>query len=381
MHFFNACREKCDGNKKDCDEKDLLAFFIIVLSHYNTKDAMNRIRKYIDVDPLILTISPTHKCTSSCENCCFGCNPQIDYIMDYGTMTKHIDEALDEYTTIQILVLTGGECFLLGDTLVRIIRYATNKGLKTRVVTNGHWANTYESALSRLEPLVNAGLCEINFSTGDEHAKFVSPENIVNAVLASKELGVQTIIISVESPEDAKLSSSYFKNHPILGDFISKKQVGCIDASWISFKQEKEAYRPGLQSLNRRPCDNIFKGLYINPYSQLLSCCGLTVEYNKFLKLGDLEKHCIRDLYEKQFDDLFKLWLFLEGPMVIYEKVMMHQNKAPKSLSHECAYCMELVRDLANINTISEIIQNEMPGLLFNYKIANSKFIIKQKKH
>lgn len=238
---------------------------------------------------------------------------------------------------------------------------------------------TNQLSINRLKPLVNAGLYEINFSTGDEHSKFVSPENIVNAVLASKELGIRTIIISVESPEDAKLSSSYFKSHPILGDFISKKQVGCIDASWISFKQEKETYRLELQSLNRRPCDNIFKGIYINPYSQLLSCCGLTVEYNKFLKLGNLEKHSIRDLYEKQFDDLFKLWLFLEGPMAIYEKVMMYQNKAPKSLGHECAYCMELIRDLTNTNTISEIIQNEMPKLLFNYKIANSKFIIKQK--
>ena len=97
--------------------------------------------------------------------------------MDYDTITKYIDEALDEYPTIQVLVLTGGECFLLGDTLVRIIQYATYKGLKTRVVTNGYWANTYESAFNRLKPLVNAGLYEINFSTGDEHAEFVSPEN------------------------------------------------------------------------------------------------------------------------------------------------------------------------------------------------------------
>lgn len=338
---------------------------------------MNRIREYININPLILTISPTHKCTSSCENCCFGCNPQIDYIMDYHIVTKYIDEAIAEYPTIQILVLTGGECFLLGDDLVRIIHYATCKGLKTRVVTNCYWAKTYQSALNRLKPLVNAGLNEINFSTGDDHAKFVNPENIINAALASNELGIQTIVISVESPEDAGLTSLYFKNHPILGDFITKKQVGCIDASWISFKQEKETYRLGLQSINRRPCDNIFKGIYINPYSQLLSCCGLTVEYNKYLKLGDLNHFKIGELYEKQFDDLFKLWLFLEGPMVIYEKVMKYQNKPPKKLGHECAYCMELIRDQNNVGTISKLIREEIPELLFNYKISNSKFKVK----
>ena len=62
------------------------------------------------------------------------------------------------------------------------------------------------------------------------------------------------------------------------------------------------------------PCENIFKTISINPYSQLLSCCGLTVEYNKFLKLGNLQKNSLKSLYESQFHDLYKIWLYVDGP-------------------------------------------------------------------
>lgn len=338
---------------------------------------MNKTREYLHVAPLILTISPTHRCTSNCENCCFGCNPQIDYIMDYDTVTKYIDAALKDYPTIKVLVLTGGECFLLGKTLVRIVKYGHGKGLMSRVVTNAYWASSYKAAMNHLAPLVEAGLTEINFSTGDEHSKFVKKENIVNAVLAAHHFKLKTILISVESPPNATLTSSYFREHPSLVELFEKNQIECIDASWISFKEDKETFRFGLHSKNRRPCGNIFTGIFINPYSQMLACCGLTVEYNKFLKLGNLNQHSIKELYEKQFDDLFKVWLYTEGPLVIYEKVMKARNLTPRALSHECAYCMELIREPENIETIKNIIQKELPSMLFSYNISKTKFTVK----
>lgn len=44
---------------------------------------MNRIREYINIDPYNNNFFPEHKSTSGCENCCFGCNPQIYYITLY----------------------------------------------------------------------------------------------------------------------------------------------------------------------------------------------------------------------------------------------------------------------------------------------------------
>lgn len=58
-----------------------------------------------------------------------------------------LDEAISDFETIKVLIITGGECFLIGNDLVQIIDYASNKGLATRVVTNGYWANNKKKQL------------------------------------------------------------------------------------------------------------------------------------------------------------------------------------------------------------------------------------------
>ena len=115
--------------------------------------------------------------------------------------------------------------------LNNVIKYGYQKGLSTRVVTNGYWAKYYETAIARLKDLVDVGLTEINFSTGDEHAKYVSINNIINAVLASVHLNIPNIFISVESPQRSAITSSLFKKHPVIGNLIASNRVGCIDAS------------------------------------------------------------------------------------------------------------------------------------------------------
>lgn len=119
---------------------------------------MINIRDIVKISPGLLTIAPTHKCTASCKNCCFGCNPSIEKVLSYKEIVKYIDEAIATYPSIKILVLTGGECFLLQDVLIKTIEYAKSKNLLTRVVTNAYWATTYENAVKRLEPIVRAGL-------------------------------------------------------------------------------------------------------------------------------------------------------------------------------------------------------------------------------
>jgi len=91
-------------------------------------------------------------------------------MMSLSEMKNYLDSSLEYYSSsLKMLVLTGGEPFLLGGSLDDIIEYATKKGLKTRVVTNAFWATSFEKSYDRLTKLWNRGLTEINFSTGDEH--------------------------------------------------------------------------------------------------------------------------------------------------------------------------------------------------------------------
>lgn len=85
-------------------------------------------------------------------------------------MENYVDECMIHYgDSLKVLVLTGGECFLLGNDLNLIIDYASRIGLSVRVVTNGYWAKSPEIAKEKLLELSKCGLKEVNFSTGEDH--------------------------------------------------------------------------------------------------------------------------------------------------------------------------------------------------------------------
>jgi len=323
------------------------------------------LKKILNIKPRFLTIIPTHKCSASCQECCFRCTPRI----------KYIDKSLKTYPSIQVVVITGGECFLLGKQLDKIIKHAASHKIITRVVTNGFWATSYKAAYNRLKSLATAGLVELNLSTGDNHQEFVKFECIVNAIQAAHDVGIKTICVSIETKPNATFTSNIIQNHSELKPLIEKKVLHIINASWMNFRKSPEQSSTLAMHLNhKRPCPNIFTEIVINPYSQLLSCCGLTVEYNKYLKIGNIETNSIKELYEKQFNDLYKFWLFIDGPEFIYEKLMSIRKLPKHTFPHECAYCIEIVKDNENINLLKEIIKTELPNIIFRYKIRNNNF-------
>jgi len=331
------------------------------------------VKELINVEPQMLAISPTHKCSASCENCCFACSPNISHIMDKEVVKSHINNSLSEFPSIKVLVITGGECFMLGDDLTDIIHYANTFNIVTRVVSNAFWATTYEIAFQRLKKLVDVGLTEINFSTGDNHLASVKIENIENAILASVALDINNICISIECHPDSYFSISDLLNNSRLKHLIDVNRIMIMNASWMKFKESSEPLNVNEVPLNvidtKRPCRNLYMGININPYDQLLACCGLTVEYNKYLKLGDLKQNDIKTLYNNQFDDLFKFWLFVDGPEYIYEKVMDKRQIQKKYFPHECAYCIELIKDSDNSKYIKALLIDELPTIIYRCKI------------
>lgn len=323
--------------------------------------------------PLVLTILPTHRCSAACKNCCFGCTPKIKHRMTYDEIIRYMDQAVEFFPSIQVCVFTGGECFLIGDDLDKCVNYATKLGLSTRVVTNGYWANSYETAYNRLQSLIDNGLKEINFSTGDDHQEYVKLDNIANGVRAAIDLGLRLPIhIALESSSSAKFKAKHLDSNECLSKLIEEKKVNILSAAWITFKSE-ELYSKDYDEtqMEFEGCDNLFRTISINPYSQLLACCGLTAEYNKFLKLGNLQKYSIEDLYNAQFEDIYKLWLYTLGPKHIYNTVTKHRGIKSNTFNHNCTYCIEAVKNEENINAIRETLSSQIPAIFFKLESMN----------
>ena len=340
------------------------------------------LKNYVNCAPSVLTIAPTYRCTAACKECWFRCTPQVKQILETDKILQYIDEAVEAFPSLKIMVLTGGECFLVADDIPRMILRAKSHELMSRVVSNGFWATSYEAAIKKLAPLVNAGLTELNISTGDNHQVYVPFENVVNGLRAAYELGIRSMAVSVESPPNAKFTSDIIKNHPFLSSLINKGVLFVIDASWMRFSTEESVYN-GAKSFflenfeTHKPCKYIYDNIVINPYSQMLACCGLTVEYNKYLKLGEIGNgNSISDLYYNQFSDLFKFWLHVDGPAVIYDKVANIRKMEKKIFPHECEYCIELMRDESNHEVMRTLLKTELPGILFRHLIRNASLKI-----
>lgn len=333
------------------------------------------LKALIKSSPKLLTILPTHKCTASCESCCFGCSPRINHKMSFDDMKYHVDQAVETFPTLRVMVISGGECFLLGKDLDRIIAYSSQKGLITRVVTNAFWATTYDIAYSRLLQLKQAGLCELNLSTGKNHQQYVNPNNIVNAATSGARVGFKPIQIAFEKHPDLTKEHEAWQHDEQLSELIADKTVNIVSGPWMNFRKETENLNLSFGDTFIDGADDRCKSLYhyltINPYSQLLACCGLTAEYNPYLKLGSLLCQPLDKLYSSQFEDLYILWLYTHGPKYIYDLLMDKRGLVSKKLYHICAYCIEIIQDEANIALLKKIISENIPSIFYELELIN----------
>jgi MoaA/NifB/PqqE/SkfB family radical SAM enzyme len=329
------------------------------------------------IPPLSISLLTTFECTASCKNCCFGCNPTIKKKMTLREMMKYIDISIKAYSkSIKVLVLTGGEPFLLGQTLPKIIKYATNKGLSVRVVTNGYWARNYRTAFTKLQLLVETGLKEINFSTGDDHLEWVSYDNIVYGCMAAVELGI-TCVVNVESHDKAIFKAEQIKKDERLISYFEKSKknntIFAIGSSiWIKFNMDSDiSYNTLLvNNENRFGCKSLFSTIVINPYAQLIACCGLSSERILPMRLGNVSTNDIASLYNIQFDDFLKIWLFIEGPLSIL-KFIYQKQKIPfgNITGHICDSCAEIFKDTENITTLKNHYQEMTSKILSRYSL------------
>lgn len=334
------------------------------------------------INPTTISLLTTNKCTAACKNCCFNCNSQNNARMTLSEMKQYIDDSLKAYPTIKLLVLTGGECFTLKDDLRTIIRYAKNKNLLVRCVSNGYWATSFKKAYIILKELINEGLTEINLSTGDEHLKWIPYDNIINAIVASAILKL-TIAINVEDRP-----SSIFKSEIIFKDSRIKKykalfnkQIIITNGIWMPFtKSSENELSKGTQNktICTNRCNSLFEAITLNANNKMFACCGLTSHNIPYLYLGDTTKHTIKELYEYPFNDFIKIWLYNEGPKKILEfvtKIDPRYDTIDTRSWHICRLCAFLLNNKDIINIIKENYRQVYTNILlkhtFQQKIVN----------
>lgn len=153
---------------------------------------------------------------------------------------------------------------------------------------------------------------------------------------------------------------------------LNSKEIRVITSSWMSFTKTNNLNGNLSDTLPETPCSNLFDSITINPHGQLLACCGLTVECNKYLKLGDLRYNDLNSLYDAQFEDLYLLWLYTYGPKYMYRRVCEVKGVKPQMFPHPCAYCIELINSKEE-KLIRRLIQEEWSSIICRLEMKKNR--------
>ena len=324
-----------------------------------------------------LTLMLTYRCNAQCAECGTFSSPHDKSEITLETGLSSIDWAKE--CGLNQVVFTGGEPSLRWDDLVTCIRHATSLGMHTRVVSNAQWATSAEKAEKGIRELIDAGLKEINYSTGDEHVRFIPLENIIFAVGAAVNAGMSTALMfelrAKSRVDEADLIARLEKVAP---PELMKEKFNFIRSPWMPIRHDNIAeYQEGIYAnkknvARRTGCESILSNYVVQGSGKIAPCCGLGMRTVPELQIGDAvnrgnDKNPLATAIKEAERDLFLYALHKIGP----EKIVAWAAQKDPSIqwenmyAHRCQACMRIYRDPKVKQVIIDNIQELMAEMLY----------------
>lgn len=310
---------------------------------------------------------PTFRCTAECANCGTSSGPQERTRLDFSSIASAIDEAAAN--GYRVVVFSGGEPTLAGDELLDAIRRAALLGLRVRIVTNGSWATDDRAAVRRTREFVEAGLAEVNFSTGDEHARFVPVERVMRGARAAAVLGLDVLLLvelargravtrsAIEAREDfARIA----RDAPHALVRIEESPWSPLSADAIaSYPDGATADRGNVDS--RGGCENLFETTTVQADGTISPCCGLGIRRLRSLRLGRIGEVALAEADARARADPLLRRIHAEGP----ERLLARAAERDPSISWEGLYahrCQACIRVLTDAKVLASVMRDRPEG-------------------
>lgn len=294
----------------------------------------------------------TYNCTAKCDFC--ECGPKERERLTLAEMTDLIDQGVELGTVMQI-VFSGGEPTLLGDDLFAAIRYATDRRLLTRVVTNGWWGKSPDAAREFVQRLLDAGLSEINISVDDLHQRWIPLDRVKNSFLACYELKLKCLVAHKSSKScviDKALLEETFGvpliDFEVGATYSDEQQLRLFSTgSVVPVGRNEEAADPD----DLRPakwwsnCGSVLKDIIVGAHGNFLPCCGIVTKDLPELTRDDLRSTRLIDAIDRANADAILNWIALEGPAAIADAVKEWDPtiEFPSQYAGICHVCNEVL--------------------------------------
>ena len=333
------------------------------------------------LQPQSLTVLTTSRCTAACRHCNMSSGPDRSDTLSWDQLRDALEQWFVEAPPERV-VFAGGEPTLLGDVLVRAVALCSERGVATRVVTNGWFASSPEAARSVLAPLRAAGLDELNISTDDFHLPWISLQRVRHAYDAAVELDFAAVVIATcygpSSPMTVERLGPAFGFEAADDDSVEDRVgfgVGGREQERVRWRGQTALMVSGgaTQAIGRGRsaltdsellppppagqlaslggCPWAVRSPAISPRGHLLACCGFELEDNPILDFGSLEETPLAALLDRADADLIANMIALIGPPRIREVLEEHwpdEVRFSGPYRSYCEVCSDLVNDPVN---------------------------------
>lgn len=301
--------------------------------------------------PRQISIIFTYKCNFFCDHCSMMASPSENMVFDFSLFKKIIDEAR-EIPSIYTIVFTGGEPTLYFKKLLRFVNYSYESGFNTRLITNAWWAYSYSSALSTVRELRKSGLREINISFDDFHYYWLKKyykgeENLVNAVKASLEEELRTLIAITRYSSSQKITKDYVANL-LKKEGIDPREVmiseGYISKIGRALNVRTTFNRDDLNILRneiKKQCTEIGTTITIMPDGRTLACCGHIIRTRAadLFQVGNVYNDSLHEIIKRLWRNIFFWTIYLKGPYYVLKNILEINDSIEDNFISKCEIC------------------------------------------
>lgn len=338
-----------------------------------TLSDLSNLERIYHKKPSTIHLHITSKCPYYCKHCCSDAGPKGGTKLGWKDIKRIIDQA--KVFGMNRLGISGGEPFTLEKRLLlRIIRYASRRGLLTSLNTNA-----YRLSKRYASELANVGLKKIKFSlygtNPQTHDDFTgipgSFSKIIQGIKLSKKEGMEVWVNSIITPKSLEEN---VKNLPSLLEAyeLDVVQLSSIvptgrGRSAIGYTFSEEGLKRAIKTLEKdlssllyqnyfftitlfpdpenlpfigRYCNYFVTQLVIDPEGDVIPCCVLPKDLKS--KLGNTKRESLLEILSGDRIRRDPIFYWLEKG---HEK--MQKELGYKKISHDlCSTCIDMLYQL-----------------------------------
>lgn len=310
--------------------------------------------------PQSVGINLAAKCNATCDHCCVGSSPRAQSCLD-DTLIDLIVDDLIAHPNVNEIGITGGEPLLRRDRVLDITKRVSDAGMKVNLTTNGFWAVSPSHAKVMFDNLERAGLSHLTISYDEFHSPYVSPKRICNALDASKQSSIPTILNMCVSRTRDSLNLLKRLGESALCVKVTRFPVlRC--GTGLSIPQDDLILQP-VESM-KLECPG-FELIY-HHNGKVYPCCSPPI-FDTDMTLGDAGVLSHEDLIKRGERNALLAVIRLKGIHWLLERV---REIAPLSVAGSmtkavsvCDVCTQILSDTHTLNLLRPTILEEVRNM------------------